>query len=222
MIRHVHIDECDSTQDVLKEQLHKATWQERVLVSCETQIAGRGRGGNKWTAMPGTICFSLNINPNPVLSFTAIELAVILAEYFEKKGFKIFLKWPNDLWNEEGNKCGGVLVQSHQSNLLAGIGINLWSDQQEHGGISSAPFPLNKKSLALELAEFIHAERISDVKELSQRWLLKCGHLNRKVRIYEGHEVTEGIFIGIGKSGEALIHYNGETQKLYNGSLRTV
>jgi BirA family biotin operon repressor/biotin-[acetyl-CoA-carboxylase] ligase len=222
MIRHIHLDVCDSTQDVLKEQLHQDSLHERIVVSCENQISGRGRGHNKWTAMPGTLCFSLNIEPNPVMSFTAIELSVILAEYFEKKGFILSLKWPNDLWNAEANKCGGILVQGHQSNLLAGIGINLWSDQEELGGISPTPFPMDKKSLALELAEFIYSERVSDVKLLGHNWLRKCGHLDRKVRIYEGQEVTEGIFSGIGQFGEALINCNGETQKIYNGSLRVV
>lgn len=220
MIRQIHLIDCDSTQDVLKEQLNNHAANELILVSCENQIAGRGRGENKWKAMPGTLCFSINIPPHPVMSFTAIELSVIIADFFENKNQKLQLKWPNDLWDKEGKKCGGILVQGSQNNLLAGIGINLFSDDENYGSVFDLAFAADKKSIAKELAEFIHNNRISDSKELTSRWLLKCGHLNQMVKVIEGNEVTEGIFQGLGDFGEALICRDTKTVKIYNGSLR--
>lgn len=70
MIKQIHVDECDSTQDLLKEQLNKESSEETILISCENQTSGRGRGENVWKAMPGTLCFSLNIQPHAVMSFT--------------------------------------------------------------------------------------------------------------------------------------------------------
>ena len=60
MIEHIHINECDSTQEHLKEQLNNQTGAEHIVVSCENQISGRGRGNNSWKTMPGTLCFSMN------------------------------------------------------------------------------------------------------------------------------------------------------------------
>ncbi len=222
MIRQIHLEHCDSTQDEIKEQLLKASSGESLIVSCENQISGRGRGENKWTTMPGTLCFSMNIDPHPVMSFSAIELSVILSEFFNNKGHKISLKWPNDLWNHDKKKCGGILVQGHQSNLLAGIGLNLWSDNKEYGGISDVTIPLDKKSLSYELADYIVQHRIYDWLELRRRWLNNCGHLKHEVRITDGEKVIEGIFTGIGDYGEALIDQNGSTLKIYNGSLRLI
>lgn len=220
MIRQIHLIDCDSTQDVLKEQLNNHVAHEHILVSCENQTAGRGRGENVWKAMPGTLCFSMNIAPHPVMSFTAIELSVIIADFFEKKNQKLQLKWPNDLWDADGKKCGGILVQGSQNNMLAGIGINLFSDDEKFGAVFGTSFSANKKNIAHELAEYLHANRIPDAKQLSSRWLMKCGHLNQMVKIIEGNEVTEGIFQGLGDFGEALICRDTKTVKIYNGSLR--
>lgn len=220
MVRHIHLDVCDSTQDVLKEQLSGASLGELFLISCETQEKGRGRGENIWTALPGTLCFSVNIAPHKVMSFTAIELSVIIAQFFETKHRHLKLKWPNDLWDENLKKCGGILVQGNQNNLLAGIGINLFSNDEQYGSVFPEAFNINKKELALEMASFIHAHRFSDTELLKKMWLERCGHLNQLVKIFENGETTEGVFQGIGEYGEALVCQDAQTHKIFNGSLR--
>ncbi len=222
MIRHIHLNQCDSTQDVLKEQLSTAASDDLVLVSCEQQTKGRGRGDHAWASMPGTLCFSLNLRPHPILSFTAIELAVILTDFFSLKGRELRLKWPNDLWAEDKKKCGGILVQGAQANFLAGIGINLFSDAEEFGGIYDHSVAVEKSRLAKDLADFIHEHRIPDPGVLREKWHRRCGHLNALVTITDGSEVTTGRFLGLGDFGEALVSQEGETVRSYNGSLRPV
>lgn len=222
MIRQFHLSECDSTQDVLKEQLTKFSSSEKILVSCDNQIAGRGRGENKWSPLPGGLFFSFNIEAHPVMSYTAIELAVILADFFESKGYPLKLKWPNDLWNSELKKCGGILVQGSQHVFMAGIGLNLFSNNPDYGGIMNDEIQIYKKEFSLEIVAFIHANRIQDVKELRRKWLQRCGHLNSIVKIVEGDETFDGVFQGLGDFGEALVCQNGETKKIFNGSLRIV
>lgn len=219
MIRHVHVNDCDSTQDELKEQL-KQNASETVLVSCENQISGRGRGENKWSSMPGTLCLSMNISPHVVMSYTAIELSVIVARFFENKAKTVKLKWPNDLWDEHGKKCGGILVQGSQNQLLAGIGINLYSVDTDFGGIFPGPFEVIKKVWARELAEFILSNRYTSTEELRRDWLQRCGHLNQFVRVTESGETIEGVFQGIGDHGEALVCTDSKINHIYNGSLR--
>ena len=219
MIKQIHVIECDSTQDVLKEQLKQVT-HTHLLVSCENQKSDRGRGDKKWSGMPGTLCFSFNLRPHKVLSYTALELSVIVAMYFEEKGKHLKLKWPNDLWDEQSKKCGGILVQGSQNEMLAGIGINLFSDDDQYGAIYEAPYEMDKKEQALEIAEFIHHNRFEDTDLLRREWLLRCGHLNQMVKVSEGAEVFEGIFQGLGIHGEAEICCDAQITRLYNGSLR--
>ncbi len=222
MIRHVHLNECDSTQDELKEQLSSAAPDERILVSCEHQTKGRGRGDHIWASMPGTLCFSLNLMPHPILSLTAIELAVVVTDFFSLKGRELRLKWSNDLWTEDRKKCGGILVQGGQSNFLAGIGLNLFSDSQDYGGIYDQAFGLEKAYLAREIADFIYDHRIPDPNLLRKKWEHRCGHLHTTVTITEGSEVVSGRFEGLGDYGEALLTQKGEIMRIYNGSLRQI
>jgi BirA family transcriptional regulator, biotin operon repressor / biotin---[acetyl-CoA-carboxylase] ligase len=220
MIKQIHVDECDSTQDLLKEQLISHSNQEQFLISCNNQIKGRGRGNNTWTSTNGTLCFSMNIGPHPIQSFTAIEISVIVAQFFEFKNKKLKLKWPNDLWNEQNKKCAGILIQGSQNTLLAGIGVNLFSEDHEFGGVFEKPFEFNKALWSLELANYILKNRISSTSELKNLWLNRCGHLDKTVQIIEGVSISEGTFLGLGEFGEALIRNEEGLHRHYNGSLR--
>lgn len=222
MIRHIHVNECDSTQDILKEQLNTQSGDAQILVSCENQVQGRGRGSNLWKAMPGTVCFSTNLLPHPEMSFTALELSVLVARFFEARGRKIYLKWPNDLWDQDKKKCAGILVQGNQNVLMAGIGLNLFSDDPNFGGVFEAPFSLDKKNVAREIADFIHSHRYSNKEDLKHDWEERCGHLHQMVTVTEGNEVYKGIFEGIGEHGECLLKGEDKSYRLYNGSLRII
>ncbi len=221
MIKQIHVNECNSTQDLLKEQLSTANSSECILVSCENQTFGRGRGENKWQALPGTLCFSINIKPHLVMSFTAIELAVLVARFFEQRGQTLKLKWPNDLWDSENKKCGGILVQGSHNQLYAGIGINIHSDNENFGGVYKDVQKYTKKDLALEVAGFIISNRYEKTNDLKRDWLKRCGHLNHMVTITENEERSEGIFQGLGEYGEAEVCINGQINRFFNGSLRT-
>ena len=220
MIKQIHLEQCHSTQDVLKEQFKSEVEIETILVSCENQISGRGRGENNWICMKGTLCFSINIPPHPLMSFTAIELSVIISDYFESKNRSLLLKWPNDLWDMNQKKCAGILVQGNQKNLFAGVGINLFSNEIEFGGVFEEEHALDKKTIAKEISTFIMTHRIHDAEILKNKWLNRCGHLNKNVTIIEGEQKTTGNFIGIGEYGEALTETSFEIKKIYNGSLR--
>ncbi len=219
-MRQIHLNQCYSTQDALKEQLMCAD-SETILVSCNDQIAGRGRGENKWFSLPGSLCFSLNLSPHPTISFTAIEISVIVADFFEEKGISLKLKWPNDLWTKDRKKCGGILIQGYQQKFIAGIGLNLFSSEESYGGIFDLSFLVDKKKWAHDLALFIQQNRIDDIQMLKGKWHKRCGHFQESVVITEGDEKTEGIFQGLGDYGEALIMNSQKIHKIYNGSLMT-
>lgn len=220
MIRHVHISECDSTQDVIKEQLKREGTQHEMLVSCDDQRSGRGRNTNQWTTLPGSLCFSFTIKPHREISFTALEMSVLVTDFFE--GSKLGLKWPNDIWNGSRKKCCGILVQSFQGVMVAGIGVNLWSNHPDFGGIYDSRFEFDKKSWAMEMAMYIKQNRYSDTQKLKAAWERKCWHIGSKVILTEGEVINEGFFQGIGPHGEAMIMTSQGLKHLYNGSLRVL
>lgn len=221
MEKFIHLDRCDSTQDVLKEQLkeHKGV---DLTVSCEFQAHGHGRGDRQWEDTPGTICFSMNIPPHQIPSFTALELSLLVARLFETKGQSIKLKWPNDLINNENKKCGGVLVQTAEDTLLAGIGLNLYYPGPNFGGVYESSFALEKKFWAKEISTFIRTHRYTDTQELIRDWTERCIHMNKDVSITEGDQEFTGIFKGLGLHGEALVESNQGPKHIYNGTLRLI
>lgn len=219
-MKHIHLDSCDSTQDYLKEQLAQDQ-SEELLISCENQIQGHGRNQKKWEPLPHSLYFSFIVKPNEKVTWTAIELSVIISDYFFKRfGEELKLKWPNDIYDSRSKKCGGILVQqSHQKNI-AGIGLNLESNQEWGGIFEKSPTQFSKKEWCADIVEYIMQNRISNTNDLRMRFLNRCMHYERQVSITEGDETHSGIFIGLGDWGEALIKDEQKTHHLYNGSLR--
>lgn len=220
MEKFIHVDRCDSTQDLLKEQL-TTTGNSDLTISCEHQTNGRGRGINLWQDSPGTLCFSMAIQPHKLTTFTALELSCLVADFFALKGQEIKLKWPNDLI-KSNKKCGGILIQQYENHFLAGIGLNLYQSQDAYSGVYEAPFELEKKIWSQELSNFIRSHRYSSTEELIRKWNLHCDHMNQMVKVTEGENETRGVFKGLGHHGEALLDTPEGIQHLFNGSLRLV
>lgn len=218
-MKHIHVDRCDSTQDVLKEQLNREPSAD-YLVSSNTQTQGRGRGANIWQDSLGTICFSMTVAPHVKSSFTALELSVLVARFFEVSGHQTKVKWPNDLLTKQNRKCAGVLIQSSGQRYLAGVGINLFSASSEFGGIHDSPFTFDKAKWSLEVAKFISDNRYSSTESLIRDWEDRCSHMNETVRITDDKHEVEGTFRGLGEHGEALLETVNGTMRIYNGSLR--
>jgi BirA family transcriptional regulator, biotin operon repressor / biotin---[acetyl-CoA-carboxylase] ligase len=220
MIRQLHVNECDSTQDLLKEQMSSMPAEDSLLVSCNIQNKGRGRGENVWIDSPGTLCFSMILEAHEKPSFTALEISLLVVRFFQLQGKTLSLKWPNDMLNSESKKCGGILIQNSQNRMLAGIGIDLFIDNPDYGSIYDTPFAVDKKTLAREIGTFISLHRYQNTAVLKADWSSFCAHLNRKVTIIENDEKTTGVFLGLGEYGEALLQTPQGEKKLFNGSLR--
>jgi biotin-[acetyl-CoA-carboxylase] ligase BirA-like protein len=217
----IFVESCESTQELLKEQL-KQNDSIELTVGCEHQINGRGRSDNTWKEMPGTICFSMTVSPSEKVTFTALEVSLLIQQYFAAKGEKIFVKWPNDLIAKNHKKCGGVLIQNIDNHYLAGIGVNLHSNIDLYGGVFEHQFVLDKKKWIQELSEYISTHRYLTQEEIASDWLKQCYHLNSEVRITEGNSETIGTFIGLGPHGEAILQNAEGNQHLFNGSLRLI
>jgi BirA family transcriptional regulator, biotin operon repressor / biotin---[acetyl-CoA-carboxylase] ligase len=218
MVKHIHIDSCDSTQELLKEQLVIEP-QNFFIISCQNQLSGRGRRDNVWIDSPTTLCFSLNMIPSKQITFSALEMSILACRFFESKGVQLKLKWPNDLLDNKKKKCAGILVQNIHNQCLVGIGVNLSPLPFGFGGVFEAIHEVNKKEWVNEIGTFIHANRYSDVSALREDWEKRCIHMRKKVTIIDGDEKTQGIFMGLGDHGEAIIQRDNKFVKCFNGSL---
>jgi BirA family biotin operon repressor/biotin-[acetyl-CoA-carboxylase] ligase len=219
MVRHIHLDECDSTQDEVERQL-EAGEQGTLLISTSRQRHGRGRGANLWEHHAGALAFSFSAPPHPELTWQSIETSVLIAEWFEASGRKLQLKWPNDLY-ADGKKCGGILLKSSHGRMVIGVGVNLTPQERWGHAWGHLALPSDyARAFPRAITEhcLVRANRSS--ASLKKLWESRCTHLGAEVTITDGKTVHEGVFHGLGIHGEAVLRTSTGVRSVYNGTLR--
>ncbi|MGE4331096.1 biotin--[acetyl-CoA-carboxylase] ligase [Diaphorobacter sp.] len=140
----------DSTNTELMRRARGGLLEPTLLVT-EEQTAGRGRLGRDWhsAAYQGTgavpaLTFSLGLPLAPHdWSGLSLAVGVSVAESLQpvlppagSGQPRILLKWPNDLWTDDGRKLGGILVETaslagasgtagEPRYVVVGIGLNV-------------------------------------------------------------------------------------------------
>ncbi len=104
-----------------------------TLVIADEQTAGRGRGGKSWQSSPGAGLW-LALIERPVdtsgLGVLSLRVGLAAAEALDRFASEpIRLKWPNDLYIENG-KLGGILVEARWREssvewVAIGLGVNV-------------------------------------------------------------------------------------------------
>jgi biotin-[acetyl-CoA-carboxylase] ligase BirA-like protein len=111
----------DAAALALRGQPHGTT------VVAEQQTAGIGRHGHSWHSEAGGLYMSIILRPQlPPDALPVLTMALGIATQRaieEVAGVKCDIRWPNDLLLD-GKKVAGIIVQSAESALIAGIGIN--------------------------------------------------------------------------------------------------
>ena len=227
-IQQIHLNQCSSTQTELAERKIKWEWGETLLVSTSLQTQGKGRRGNTWISTPKALAFSFNLKPQNVVSLTSLELGILICQFFESHyNVELKLKWPNDILNAKNAKVGGILCQGQQKQVLAGIGLNLYSSSE----LNDLPYPASgvfeerkesdgqiQSQVPHEIVEYVLSHRLSQDETLN-RWQNLCAHQNLKVIITDHEHEHSGIFRGIDEYGRAVLE-NGNMQNISAGSLR--
>jgi BirA family biotin operon repressor/biotin-[acetyl-CoA-carboxylase] ligase len=122
---------------------------EGLVITAESQVAGRGRQGRGWSMPPRSgIAVSVLLRPDGAASgrsgaepavkqpgpsnsvppakygWLPLLAGVALVDAVRRVAeVDAVLKWPNDLL-VDGRKCGGVLVEVHDGSAVVGIGVN--------------------------------------------------------------------------------------------------
>ena len=109
--------------------------REGLVVTAETQTAGRGRQGRSWSDAPGkSLLLSVLLTPAiplPSCPLLALALAASVAGAGRAlAGAALHVKWPNDVVHE-GRKLCGILAESRGGSggraltLVIGAGVNV-------------------------------------------------------------------------------------------------
>lgn len=161
-----HLSEVVSTQSWLKEAIKGGSFLPGTAVFADFQTAGRGRPGNKWHHLPGSLAMSIwmpKLHEGMMFPWTILTAYSVLVVLEGAMGKAFGIKYPNDIYLlDSGLKVGGVLVESMgEGGDLIGIGLNRNDPHLSNAGgmtIPGRPLPPGPMDLPL----------------LIQEWMLMC------------------------------------------------
>ena len=111
----LYFNELTSTQTYLVEQLKDKKVSAPIAVIAKRQTAGIGSRDNSWEGGDGNLFFSFALDieslPNDLaLSSASIYFSYIMKELLMDLTDDVWLKWPNDLYQNE-HKIGGTITK---------------------------------------------------------------------------------------------------------------
>ena len=127
----IYLNEVDSTQKYLIENIKSKELKPPVCVWTELQTDGIGSRNNKWIGKKGNLFFSFAFDKNKFSDVPLQSLSIYFGWIFKKTlnelGSKVIMKWPNDIYlmKDDGVfKIGGVLTNIRKNYIICGIGLN--------------------------------------------------------------------------------------------------
>ncbi len=230
-------EQVDSTNRQLKMQAVDAAPQGLVLVA-ESQLLGEGRLSRSWYSPAlGGLWFSLLLRPNfgPELAqTTTLMMACAIADTLSDLGFKVGIKWPNDIL-VNGRKLAGIKSEicadiDHVSWLVTGIGLNI--------NISQFPPELADIAISLKLISGQNYQRAPILAKLLTRidhyyqilqeqgfepirqvWLKYALYLGEQILISGANGKYPAIAIDLAADGQLIINDNGQIKKIHGGDI---
>lgn len=189
------------------------------------QQQGIGQKNRTWLSNFGSLTFSIILPTHEMLSLTPLELALLCRNFFyDQYKIELKVKWPNDLVDSQNKKYGGILCHSRRNQVVAGIGLNLFSTADKSLDDYQIGYVFEKKildnyELLLQLVKYLVSNRYNNSAQIHQDWLKHCSHMNKIVRLDDEAQSVTGTFLGIGTFGEALVKDQaGKLHHITNGS----
>ena len=223
---------CTSTNDVAIKKAKKGL-PEGSSYLAYLQTNGRGRNNNQWESMQGNLFLSTIFRPNTSkVNWHQLSLiiGISIVEILPKLGVRknqIKLKWPNDVL-VEGKKISGVLLESFDDFIVAGIGMNILKNpQNEQKWSTTKLYDHTNKNFSLKYIADIILEVIfknyviwekkgfSYFKEKINKNLYK---INNKIVIKLNPKTNNisGVFLGLGDNGSLKVKVGNKFLEYYS------
>lgn len=223
--------EVGSTNSALKNRARDGQ-TEPVLLVAERQTAGRGQRGRNWQAgAPGDVLtFSLGLSlACEDLSGLSLAVGVAVAESLHPD---IRIKWPNDLWWQQG-KLAGILIETAAvrkkpgMHVIVGIGLNIRQTRQNQARfrnrtshlqalLPAVDAPMALFCLAAPLVQAMLDFERHGLAFFAARFAQRDLLLGRCIRLQDGRQ---GQVRGINAQGALQLETRQGMQTIYSGSI---
>lgn len=228
-MRFLKLDEVDSTNNYLKENIENFSSYD--IVSAKNQTSGRGRRGNTWVSSEGMALFSFLLKNKEKLDISAyIKLPLITGiatlsalKKIEENDYKY--KWTNDIYLD-GKKLSGILVEKIKDDFVIGIGINVNNKIPEE--IKDIAVSLkNKHNIDELILKVVEEFSIYYEKYISGKWLDILAEINeynflknKKIKVNIGNEIYSGEALEIIEDGRLAVKINNEIKYFNAGEIK--
>lgn len=165
-----------------------------TLVVANVQTEGKGRLGRSWVSEQG-LTFSLLLRP--ALRPAQAPLLCLAAALGVAEALDLRIKWPNDVWDEQGRKVAGILAELNAevdrvNFVVLGIGINV--NQTEFapelpnpGSVALIRGPQDRGAMLGRVVAAIESRcaEVGAPTAMLEAWRRRSVTLGKKVRVGE-------------------------------------
>ena len=227
----VHFKETTSTMEEAKkiaESQTNSSYKGTKIVTADSQTQAHGKNNTVWNTTKGSLAFTMiTKNQIPVSENHRLIMAAQIAwvNVLEKKANrKFYVRWPNDIWSEDG-KVAGILDELSSLGGICryinlGIGINLFEKPQNPRIKTDFAFKTTevtrKELLSMFLEEFSTLEELAkeNSKTLSIMWNKLGFDTGKKIKT-NIKQTKSAVFNGINDWGFASITFNENQTELF-------
>jgi BirA family biotin operon repressor/biotin-[acetyl-CoA-carboxylase] ligase len=225
------------TNDRARELLDEPGGEGRAVVA-EEQTAGRGRRGRTWLSPAGrNLMLSVAVRPH-VAAVDAWQLSAAAALAAREACMTIapvVLKWPNDLVSVDGEKVGGLLLETivqeeRVGAVVIGIGINVnWQRAEMPSEIAAESTSLaelvggaiDRVQLLATLLDALDAELAAVEHGISplRRYRDACATLGTEVRVETAGGNVDGLATDVDERGALVVETSAGPVALTSGEI---
>ncbi|HIG82312.1 MAG TPA: biotin--[acetyl-CoA-carboxylase] ligase [Verrucomicrobiales bacterium] len=215
---------------------------EGLVIFAESQSAGRGRMGRRWSSPAGRgLWFSVllrpSLAPSECTQLTAASANALVRAIQSTTGITPEIKWPNDLLIK-GKKIAGILTEmsaelEHVRSVVLGIGIDVNQTASEFPAdirniATSLKLATGKSLSRADLAEAVLHEldreyaRIlaGDFAAVAEEWAGYCTTLGKLATIDMGTRRVRGRAEALDENGALLLRTeHGRIERIIGGEV---
>jgi biotin-[acetyl-CoA-carboxylase] ligase BirA-like protein len=221
----IQLETIDSTSRYLKDYVIDNRPTTAVFCTTKIQTNGYGQQKRSWITNQDSAIFSLAypIAPKSIVpGLVSLQLAALLHQSItELTEDTLYLKWPNDLFNQHGKIAGMLIepvIEQDYKALVIGIGINRSAKNLLDGASHTHHFnneelfnKLYTKILQAGLLEF-------STSELMKYWQMHDYFAyNESVNLISENNQQIGIYKGINQNAQAMIEIDKQNIALSSG-----
>ena len=215
---------------------------EGLVIFAESQSAGRGRMGRRWSSPAGRgLWFSVllrpSLAPSECTQLTAASANALVRAIQSTTGITPEIKWPNDLLIK-GKKIAGILTEmsaelEHVRSVILGIGIDATQTASEFPAdlrniATSLKLATGKIVSRADLAEAVLRELDREYARIvagqfaavAEEWGSRCSTLGKQVTIDMGARRVRGRAEALDENGALLLRTeHGRIERIIGGEV---